>query len=145
MGRNGFGINLSELVQIGLYLSQIVKTCPNSSRLVWTWLKLSKIAYPRNSICRSSWEYRVLCMHPRQKDSGMWWIRLRLKKKLKFTGKDLSEVLIYSSINPQYDNRLFNDLQVQYKKLPISEHVENMLCTQTVLNIKTINMRTCSK
>ena len=29
------------------------------------------------------------------------------------TGKSLSEVLIYSSINPQYDNRLFNDLGVQ--------------------------------
>ena len=29
------------------------------------------------------------------------------------TGKSLSEVLIYLSINPQYDNRLSNDLQVQ--------------------------------
>ena len=42
------------------------------------------------------------------------------------TGKSLSEVLIYLSINPQYDNKLFNDLQVQYKKIPRAEHVKNM-------------------
>ena len=58
------------------------------------------------------------------------------------TGKSLSDVLIYTSINPQYDNRLFNDLRVQYEKMPSSEHVENMLCTQIVLNIKTKNMTT---
>ena len=39
------------------------------------------------------------------------------------TGKSLSEVLIYSSINPQYDNTLFIDLQVQYEKIPRAEHV----------------------
>ena len=48
------------------------------------------------------------------------------------TGKSLSEVLIYSSINPQYDNRLFNDLRVQYKKITRGEHVKNMLFTQIV-------------
>ena len=32
------------------------------------------------------------------------------------TGKSFSEVLIYSSFNPQYDNRLFNDLQVELDK-----------------------------
>ena len=58
------------------------------------------------------------------------------------TGKSLSDVLIYTSINPQYDNRLFNDLRVQYEKMPSSEHVENVLCTQIVLNIKTKNMTT---
>ena len=47
-------------------------------------------------------------------------------------GKSLSEVLIYSSINPQYDNRLFNDFQVQYKKITRVEHVKNMLFTQIV-------------
>ena len=51
---------------------------------------------------------------------------------LVFTGKSLSEVLIYSSINPQYDNRLFNDLRVQYKKITRAEHVKNMLFTQIV-------------
>jgi hypothetical protein len=48
------------------------------------------------------------------------------------TGKSLSESLIYSSINPQYDNRLFNDFRVQYKKITRVEHVKNMLFTQIV-------------
>ena len=32
---------------------------------------------------------------------------------LKCTGKSLSEALIFASTNPQYDNRLFIELQVQ--------------------------------
>ena len=48
------------------------------------------------------------------------------------TGKSSSELLTYSSINPQDDNRLFNDLQVQYKKITRAEHVKNMLFTQIV-------------
>ena len=45
------------------------------------------------------------------------------------TGKYLSEALILASTNPQYDDRLFIELRVQYMKVPSSEHVENMLCT----------------
>ena len=57
-----------------------------------------------------------------------------------FTGKSLSEVVIYLSINPQYDKRLSNDLQVQYEKIPRAEHVKNMsrtcyVFTQIVLNV----------
>ena len=47
-----------------------------------------------------------------------------------FTGRSLSEALLLASINPQYDDKLFIELQVQYMKIPSSEHVENMLCTQ---------------
>ena len=36
------------------------------------------------------------------------------------TGKSLSEVLIFASTNPQYDERLFIELQVQYMKIPSS-------------------------
>ena len=46
------------------------------------------------------------------------------------TGKSLSEVFILVSTNPKYDKRLFIELRVQYMKIPSSEHVENMLCTQ---------------
>ena len=42
------------------------------------------------------------------------------------TGKSLSEALIFASTNPQYDNRLFIELPVQYMKIPSSEHWENM-------------------
>ena len=44
------------------------------------------------------------------------------------TGKSLSEVLIYLSINPQYDNRLFNELRVQYEKIPSWQHVLYKVC-----------------
>ena len=46
-------------------------------------------------------------------------------KEAGITGKSLSEALIYLSINPQYDKKLFNDLRVQYKKIPRAEHVKN--------------------
>ena len=78
-----------------------------------------------------------------------------------FTGKSLSEALIFASTNPQYDNSLFIELQVQYMKIPSSnlgrtccvqklfltfhkslseallfaEHGENMLYTKIVLNV----------
>ena len=37
-----------------------------------------------------------------------------------FTGKSLSEALVFASTNPQYDNRKFIELQVQYMKIPSS-------------------------
>ena len=42
----------------------------------------------------------------------------------------MSEALIFASTNPQYDNIVFIELQVQYMKIPSSEHGENMLCTE---------------
>ena len=53
------------------------------------------------------------------------------------TGKSLSEALIFASTNPQYDNRLFIELQVHYihenSKL---KPEENMLCTEIVSDIQ---------
>ena len=46
--------------------------------------------------------------------------------------KSLSETFILTSTNPQYDNRLFIDLPVQYMKTTSPEHGENMLYTQIV-------------
>ena len=53
------------------------------------------------------------------------------------TGKSLSEALIFASTNPQYDDRLFIELQVQY----VYENSkfkpgENMLCTEIVSDIQ---------
>ena len=45
------------------------------------------------------------------------------------TGKSFSEALILESTNPQYDKRLFIELQVQYMKIASSELAQNMLCT----------------
>ena len=50
--------------------------------------------------------------------------------EIKSTGKSLSEALIFASTNPQYDDRLFIELRVQYMKIPSLEHVKNMLCKQ---------------
>ena len=58
------------------------------------------------------------------------------KKTVLFTDKSLSEALIFASTNPQYDNRLFIELQLQYMKIPSSEHGKNMLCTEIVFDIQ---------
>ena len=50
------------------------------------------------------------------------------------TGKSLSEALIFASTNQQYDNRLFIELQVQYMKIPSSEHGENKLCAEILFD-----------
>ena len=63
------------------------------------------------------------------------------------TGKSLPDTLIFASTNPQYDDILFIQLQVQYVKIPSSEHGENMLCTEisTFRTICVHNMfSTCS-
>ena len=52
------------------------------------------------------------------------------------TGKSLSEALIFASTNPQYDVRLFIELQVQYMNIPSSEHGENILCTEFVFDVQ---------
>ena len=41
--------------------------------------------------------------------------RLQGKMIASFTGKSLSVALIFASTNPQYDDRLFIELQVQHK------------------------------
>ena len=57
-----------------------------------------------------------------------WVIRIALIQvndfqKVTFTGKSFSEAIILASTNPQYDKRLFIELQVQYMKTTSSEHV----------------------
>ena len=52
------------------------------------------------------------------------------------TGKSLIEAFVFASTNPRYDDRLFIELQVQYMKIPSSEHGENMLCTEIVSDIQ---------
>ena len=59
--------------------------------------------------------------------------------KINSTGKSLSEALIFASTNPQYDNRLSIELQIQCMKLPSSNlgrtcsDIQNNFCTQHVL------------
>ena len=54
------------------------------------------------------------------------------------TGKSLSEALIFASTNPQYDDRLFTELQVQYMKIP-SSNLGRTCCVQKLfLTFRTI-------
>ena len=53
------------------------------------------------------------------------------------TGKSLSEALIFASTNPQYDDRLFIDLQLLTQKNTNSEHVMYKNCFECQ-NKKTI-------
>ena len=39
----------------------------------------------------------------------------------------MSETLILASTNPQYDDRLFTELPVQYMKIASSKHAQNNL------------------
>ena len=55
-------------------------------------------------------------------------IKIRLKSTI--TGKYLSEAPILASTNPQFDDRLFIVLRVQYMKIPSSEHVVYINCSE---------------
>ena len=46
------------------------------------------------------------------------------------TGKYFSEALILTSTNPQYDLRLIIESPVQYMKIPSSEHVVYINCSE---------------
>ena len=56
----------------------------------------------------------------------------------------MSEALIFASTNPQYDDRLFNELQVQYMKIASSEQAQNIgrtCCDQKLfLTFRTISV-----
>ena len=54
------------------------------------------------------------------------------------TGKPFSEALVFASTNPQYDNKLFIELQVQYMKIP-SSNLGRACCVQKLfLTFRTI-------
>ena len=54
------------------------------------------------------------------------------------TGKSLSEALIFESINPQYDDRLFIKSQVQCMKIPSSNLGRTCCVKNLFLTFRTI-------
>ena len=77
----------------------------------------------------------------------IWLNKIQTFCNFKVRGKSLSEALIFASPNPQYNNRLFIELRVQFMKIASSEHVvyincsecqnkKNNLCTQQVLSLQ---------
>ena len=62
------------------------------------------------------------------------------------TGKSFSEALILTLTNPQYDDRLFIELLVQYMKIASSVHVDYINCSECQnKNKKQIMYTTCSQ
>ena len=60
------------------------------------------------------------------------------------TGKSLSEALIFASTNPQYDDRLFIELQLQYMKIP-SSNLGRTCCVQKLfLTFRKFLYKACS-
>jgi hypothetical protein len=59
-------------------------------------------------------------------------------RQLVNTGKSLSEALIIASTNPQYENRLFNELKVQYMKIPSSTLGRTCCVQKLFLTFRTI-------
>ena len=61
------------------------------------------------------------------------------RRALEFlTVKSVTEALIFASTNPQHDNRLFIELQVQYMKIP-SSNLGRTCCVQKLfLTLRTI-------
>ena len=68
---------------------------------------------------------------------GLCSIWIYIPKYVLSTGKSSSEARIFASINPQYDNRLFMELPVQYMKTTSAEHGQNMFfpCSAHVLRL----------
>ena len=60
------------------------------------------------------------------------------------TGKSLSEALIFALTNPQYDDRLFTELPVQYMKITCSEHVV-YFCFRLDIHPEQFMYTTCSE
>jgi hypothetical protein len=54
------------------------------------------------------------------------------------TGKSLSEALIFASTNPQCDDRLFIELQIQYMKIPSSSLGRTRCVQKLFLTFRTI-------
>ena len=55
-------------------------------------------------------------------------IKISVARPYNCTGKSVSEALILQSVNPQYNDRLFIDSWLQYKKNTTSEHVVYKHC-----------------
>ena len=77
--------------------------------------------HQRNSFCGYSDFNKVLLI----KSCVGLSLQVNLCQKLLF---------LHQSTNPQYDDRLF--MELQYMKITSSEHGENMLCTEIVFDIQ---------
>ena len=62
-----------------------------------------------------------------------------------YTGKSFSEALILASTIPQYDKRLFIELQVRYMNIASSEHFVYINCSECQNKKNQFVYTTCSE
>ena len=80
-------------------------------------------------------EYRHFKTNPTKSKEDL---RQRYFSNITCTGKSLSEALIFASTNPQYEDRLFIELQLQYMKIH-SSNLGRTCCVQELyLTFRTI-------
>ena len=78
------------------------------------YFKIPKVKW-NNSICLPLYRYQI-------------FLNIFSTSKESITGKSVSEALILESVKPQYDDILFIDSQLQYKKNTSSEHLVYKNC-----------------
>jgi hypothetical protein len=116
-----------------LYLTVLFKLWPKNMQR-WQFVPNDSAPHSDGRIVKKQ-ETRNLCLN-RKRES------INDVNLVSGTGKSLSEALIFALTNPQYDERLFIELQVQYMKIPssnlgrtccVQKLFQNNFCTQHVL------------
>ena len=80
---------------------------------------------------------RTQCLNSYQKFITFWNV-LVIYVTFSFDFQKMSEALIFASTNPQYDDRLFIELQVQYMKIPSSNQGRTCCVQKLFLTFRTI-------
>ena len=112
-----------------LYLTVLFKLWPKNMQR-WQFVPNDSAPHSDGRIVKKQ-ETRNLCLN-RKRES------INDVNLVSGTGKSLSEALIFALTNPQYDDRLVIELQVQYMKIP-SSNLGRTCCEQKLfLTFRTI-------
>ena len=109
--------NLSERQQMGIFFCLCLLNNLKSNKHITYLFQVQDCKW-------GEWEEWDDC--PKSCGNGGLQLQERFREKIQekiSTGKSFSEALILASTNPQYDDRLFIELRVQYFQ------AQNMLCT----------------
>ena len=99
---------------------------------------LSKVRSYRESVSKIQSDIRKRQMEISKDRFSSGARRLDDEEEGESTGKSLSEALIFASTNPQYDYKLFIEVQVQYMKIS-SSNLGRTCCVQKLfLTFRTI-------
>ena len=91
---------------------------------------LSKVRSYRESVSKIQSDIRKRQMEISKDKFSSGARRLDDEEEGESTGKSLSEALTFALTNPQYDDRLFIDLSVEYINISSSEQVVYINCSE---------------